>query len=336
MAQIANNEPSIQDLISLFGNTAIPALESLSRSDQGRQSVDINQRQALQSMAQDAAMHPIDMETKNVVNETGRARLPGWVADSAQRTRTNTIEEAIGTNLPVKAGQADFKGKISKQHQKDIEEMAMDMMNSTDPKTKAAGKQLYMTLPDFIKEDLKGERQQTRELAKIKLQHKNTLEQNREFGRFRPATAAKDPVTELLSRGKLYEAHILEASREPPGERRDALLQMAEVARQKEQELVTLKANVIAAGSGRMDIPALSGTKPPQAAIPPRPAVPTIPKPGAALGPGTMPQGGPTVASPKMPSTPVHMDWIKRMKIKHPNATDAEIIATGQKLGKFN
>jgi len=336
MAQIANNEPSIQDLISLFGNTAIPALESLSRSDQGRQSVDINQRQALQSMAQDAAMHPIDMETKNVVNETGRARLPGWVADSAQRTRTNTIEEAIGTDLPVKAGQAEFKGKISKEHQQELENLYTEMAASSDPTIAKHGRELFLTLPKYMGEEVKDQRRQDREIEKIKLQHKNTLEQNREFGRFRPATAAKDPVTELLSRGKLYEAHILEASREPPGERRDALLQMAEVARQKEQELVTLKANVIAAGSGRIDIPTLSNTKPPQAAIPPRPTVPTIPKPGAALGPGTMPQGGPTVASPKMPSTPVHMDWIKRMKIKHPNATDAEIIATGQKLGKFN
>lgn len=335
MAQVGVQYPNLNEM---FGsNSVFPTHFGLQREDLAQRSTKINQDQALQDMfdqEQSRAGKLREQELKNLMDE---ARLPGIGADSSMRTRANTVEGIVGADKMAAGKTADINEKLSKEEASQIEKHASELLRSQDPKARAMGRQIMTSLPDFIKDDIKQEAMTKRQLQTIAAsgaEARKTQQQAIDAGKFvkSAGNGGTSAAQAKLEMNPEYWFNKADAATDP--QEKDYFQTKGENAFLRAQAL-----RAAATAQGQQGKPDLAGMGVPTV---PRegPQIPSMrpvpPPPGSApLGPGAMAPQGPTVAS-KGPTTPIHLDWIKRMKAKYPDKSDQEIIQFGQKLGKFN
>jgi hypothetical protein len=298
MAQIGTNEPTIQDLVSLFGNAGIPATEALNRSEQSRLSHNINQQQALQDIAHKEQNQPVDLEAKVLGNEKTRAQMPRWAMENEALDYNNKVNTGVGTELPIKAKQTELKGRISKERQTEIEDLALEMAADKDPVIAKHGRDLYLSLPSFLKDDLKDERRAKREAENIRL--RNELDMKRDAalakqGRYAPKGANGGTFEEKAWLKNPVAYATMKASQATDTEEKSYWEGMKKAYEHPALKKIEAQAAAAAAASGRLDTAAAAGMPTPQV---PRTPEPTIP----SKGPGqAAPANAPTAAQP--PST---------------------------------
>jgi len=307
MAQIATNEPSINDLVSLFGGAGIPAVEALRRSEAGAESTRINQQQALQNLFQEEQLFPSKMREAEDISATRRAQLPGITAEGRLKTIEAETAESIPPSLRQIGARKEAEAKLSGNQLKLVHDQFAQMALSDDLNERKIGIEGLKHTSPMIQEELKQSAQQTRRLAEIRAQgeeRRKDIDAYQKAGKYAPKGAgAKDPFTEMLSKGKLAEAYLYKAmSATDPAEKADweAAAIAAEVQRKSFEEA---KAEAAAARAGIINVPQVAGQ--PRTTVPqtPRPPLPIVPR-GAPIGPGTIPPQGPVVTPPLVQARP--------------------------------
>lgn len=293
MAQIGTNEPSINDLVTLFGGAGYAGSEAVRRNVEGARSTDINQQQVLQDLLFKAQEQPENLRQKILANKQTEVQIPGQQAQSDLLAHDALVKNKVGPDSYAAAIRTEQEKKAQEAKWDTRKNIAYEHLMSTDPAKRAIGQKMVQNMPENIAEELKQSSMQVRTLAQIKetgVQLRLTQAEAIKGGKYAPKNTA---AAELFKnnpaaywRNKAYNA-------ENDAEFK-TLSEMADREDIKAKELATIRAAQAAAG--KIDIGKEGGV----ATIPP-PTIPTdkgaVRKPGS-VGPGASgPVGGPTVAS---------------------------------------
>jgi hypothetical protein len=262
-------------------------MNALEQRDQAMRGNDINQQQALQDMFQSGEKHPLDMQGLRDVSAQRQAQLPGIVADSSQKEMDTRDNAALGDVFRQDVKKSEGNSKIVKGKEQEFAHDAMIKFHSNNPAEKAEGLRMLKALN--AAEDLKQEAMGKRALELENQRHKNSMERDREFGRFRPQTDPNKSAEIKQQTNPLY--WQLKARNEPDPEKRKFYSDTA-----RDLQAMTIEQRDAVARirmAGEIDTPAVAGL--PRVAAPPAATVtPPAPPPGIVS----------PAAGPKKPMSP--------------------------------